>query len=120
MLTCFCLDKLQDEVATTIQSLRGAGIQVWMLTGDKIETATCIAISAGFKDRRQNLFFMRDQVDHIDAESLLAEFERKQNTILMIDGQTLDLMLSKTSLENRFWAAATKAPCVCVCRCSPT
>jgi magnesium-transporting ATPase (P-type) len=42
-----------------------------MLTGDKIETATCIAISAGFKDRRQNLFFMRDQDDRIEAEALL-------------------------------------------------
>jgi len=28
-----------------------AGIQVWMLTGDKVETATCIAMSAGFKSR---------------------------------------------------------------------
>lgn len=45
-------DKLQDEVALTIESLRSAGIQVWMLTGDKVETATCIAISAGFKQRR--------------------------------------------------------------------
>jgi phospholipid-translocating ATPase len=53
-------DKLQDEVADTIESLRSAGIQVWMLTGDKVETATCIAISAGFKDRRQHMFFLRD------------------------------------------------------------
>jgi len=29
-------------------------------------------------------------------------------------------MLSKPSLEEKFWLAATKAPCVCVCRCSPT
>jgi phospholipid-translocating ATPase len=33
----------------TIESLRSAGIQIWMLTGDKIETAKCIAISAGLK-----------------------------------------------------------------------
>jgi len=46
-------DKLQTDVALVIESLRSAGIQVWMLTGDKVETATCIAISAGFKDRRQ-------------------------------------------------------------------
>ena len=45
-------DKLQDEVALTIESLRGAGIQIWMLTGDKVETATCIAMSAGFKSRK--------------------------------------------------------------------
>jgi phospholipid-translocating ATPase len=49
----FVLDKLQEEVALTIEALRSAGIQIWMLTGDKVETATCIAISAGFKDRRQ-------------------------------------------------------------------
>jgi len=38
-------DRLQDDVAVVIESLRNAGIQVWMLTGDKVETATCIAIS---------------------------------------------------------------------------
>lgn len=32
-------DKLQDEVQLTIQKLRQGGIQVWMLTGDKVETA---------------------------------------------------------------------------------
>jgi len=45
-------DKLQDNVALTIESIRHAGIKVWMLTGDKVETATCIAISAGFKDKK--------------------------------------------------------------------
>lgn len=29
-------DKLQDGVADTIESLRQAGINIWMLTGDKI------------------------------------------------------------------------------------
>ena len=53
-------DKLQDEVALTIEKLRQAGMKVWMLTGDKIETACCIAISAGFKNRNQKLFTMRD------------------------------------------------------------
>ena len=53
-------DKLQEDVLSSIGTLRGAGIQVWMLTGDKVETATCIAISAGFKDRRQQIFYMRD------------------------------------------------------------
>jgi len=31
-----------------------------MLTGDKVETATCIALSAGFKSRRQEFFYIRD------------------------------------------------------------
>lgn len=33
-------DKLQDEVAMTIQKLRQGGIQVWMLTGDKVHILT--------------------------------------------------------------------------------
>ena len=32
-------DKLQDQVQDTIVSLRQAGIKVWVLTGDKVETA---------------------------------------------------------------------------------
>ena len=32
-------DKLQDEVADTIQFCKKAGIKVWVLTGDKVETA---------------------------------------------------------------------------------
>ena len=38
----------------------------------------------------------------------------------MIDGQSLDLFLSDKLLEERFFKAATLAPSVCVCRCSPT
>ena len=32
-------DKLQDRVPDTIQDLHIAGIKIWMLTGDKLETA---------------------------------------------------------------------------------
>jgi phospholipid-translocating ATPase len=46
-------DKLQDEVKSTIEMLRNAGIKIWMLTGDKIETATCIAISTKLVARNQ-------------------------------------------------------------------
>ena len=42
-------DKLQDDVAITIESMRNAGIKVWMLTGDKVATAKCIAVMAGIK-----------------------------------------------------------------------
>ncbi len=54
------VDKLQDDVAITVENLRSAGVQIWMLTGDKVETATCIALSAGFKSRSQDFFFIRD------------------------------------------------------------
>lgn len=46
-------DKLQDDVKSTIEILRNAGVKIWMLTGDKIETATCIAISTKLVARNQ-------------------------------------------------------------------
>lgn len=80
-------DRLQDDVALVIESLRNAGIQIWMLTGDKVETATCIAISAGFKRRNQPIFSMRDMTDPQEVSRELEQFSRKAaNSILMIDG----------------------------------
>ena len=38
-------DMLQDKVAETIRTLREAGIKLWVLTGDKIETAINIGFS---------------------------------------------------------------------------
>lgn len=38
-------DKLQDEVGSTIRDIRRAGIKVWVLTGDKVETAINIGQS---------------------------------------------------------------------------
>lgn len=38
-------DKLQDEVGPTIRDFRKAGIKVWVLTGDKVETAVNIGYS---------------------------------------------------------------------------
>lgn len=43
-------DKLQDEVADTIRFMKQTGIKVWVLTGDKIETAINIGVSAGLLD----------------------------------------------------------------------
>lgn len=45
-------DRLQNNVESTIESLKSAGIQIWMLTGDKVETATSISISSGLKSRK--------------------------------------------------------------------
>ena len=44
-------DKLQANVQTTIDSLKSAGIQIWMLTGDRVETGLSTAISAGLKSK---------------------------------------------------------------------
>lgn len=53
-------DLLQDDVKPVISTLREAGIKVWMLTGDKLETAKCIAISTGFKAISQTFFEIQE------------------------------------------------------------
>jgi P-type E1-E2 ATPase len=40
-------DKLQEGVKETLTLLQEAGIKIWMLTGDKSETAIQIAIQSG-------------------------------------------------------------------------
>ena len=37
-----------------------------MLTGDKVETATCIAISAGLKTASEEIFTIKDVEDSIE------------------------------------------------------
>ena len=38
-------DKLQEDVGPTIKYLKEAGIKIWVLTGDKVETAINIGYS---------------------------------------------------------------------------
>ena len=65
-----------------------------MLTGDKIETATSIAISSGLKTKRNRLYFLReitDPTEILDAEEELSK--QIKNTVVIIDGKTLNTIL---------------------------
>jgi phospholipid-translocating ATPase len=44
-------DKLQEDVKETLVRLEAAGIKVWVLTGDKKETAINISFSCGHFER---------------------------------------------------------------------
>ena len=122
-------DLLQDEVAITIDNLRNAGMKVWMLTGDKVETATCISISAGIKAKNHKIYTIRNSdfthdSKEKDVEQLKQKFEEYQKFInieqhiFIIDGETLDLALQ--NCEKDFFKASMQAPSVVCCRCSPT
>jgi phospholipid-translocating ATPase len=52
-------DKLQEDIQECIQQLRNAGINIWMITGDKVETAVCIANTAGLKSPVQKEFIIK-------------------------------------------------------------
>ena len=134
-------DLLQDDVIGTIDNLRNAGMKVWMLTGDKVETATCISISAGIKSKNQKIFTIKyddlleynndnNKNNDIDQEiiarteklrQLLSDYETKIQTdphLFIIDGDSLDLALKY--LEPEFFTTSMQALSVVCCRCSPT
>ena len=46
-------DKLQQDVKPSLELLRNAGVKIWMLTGDKVETARCVAVSSKLVARGQ-------------------------------------------------------------------
>ena len=52
-------DKLQEEVGKTIYSLRQAEIKVWVLTGDKVETAMNIGMACKLLDNEMNTFILQ-------------------------------------------------------------
>ena len=49
-------DKLQDECKETIEAIRTAEIKLWVLTGDKIETAINIGYQVGVVDQDMQLY----------------------------------------------------------------
>ncbi|KAH7433028.1 hypothetical protein KP509_07G051000 [Ceratopteris richardii] len=62
-------DKLQDGVPETISTLRNAGIKVWVLTGDKQETAISIGFSCALltHDMKQIIINASDKQQCHDA-----------------------------------------------------
>ncbi|XP_020622281.1 probable phospholipid-transporting ATPase IF isoform X1 [Orbicella faveolata] len=65
-------DRLQDGVPDTIAALRDAGIKVWVLTGDKEETAVNISHSCGhFKTGMEIMFVTKKQSERECEEELV-------------------------------------------------
>jgi len=52
-------DKLQDGVPEAIADLKKAGIKIWVLTGDKLETAIAIGHSTNLIGRDANIIIIR-------------------------------------------------------------
>jgi magnesium-transporting ATPase (P-type) len=70
-----------------------------MLTGDRVETGTSIAISAGLKSKQNELYFITEHVNHSEISLKLTDYRKKfKKTILIIDGTTLDTILESNEL----------------------
>ena len=134
-------DRLQDGVPDAIALLAQAGIKLWVLTGDKVETAINIGFSCNLLGNDMDLIVL-----NIDDESLetaereldkhLAVFGKtgsddelkaaKKNHeppapthALVIDGETLKLALDET-LKQKFLLLCKECRSVLCCRVSPS
>ncbi|KAK6478588.1 putative phospholipid-transporting ATPase IF [Huso huso] len=116
-------DKLQEKVQETIESLRLAGIKVWVLTGDKHETAVSVSLSCGHFHRTMNILeLVQQKSDNECAEQLrsLARRIKDDHVIqhgLVVDGASLSLALREH--EKLFMDICRNCPAVLCCRMAP-
>ncbi|XP_064393299.1 probable phospholipid-transporting ATPase IIA isoform X2 [Halichondria panicea] len=111
-------DQLQTDVRPTLELLKNAGIKVWMLTGDKLETATSIGRSSKLISKTQTLFTFKQVGSRSEAHTELNNWRKKNDCALIIAGDSLELCLQY--YESEFVELACQCPAVICCRCSPT
>ncbi|EOD42962.1 putative phospholipid-translocating p-type atpase protein [Neofusicoccum parvum UCRNP2] len=87
-------DKLQRDVKPSLELLRNAGIKIWMLTGDKVETARCVAVSSKLVARGQYIHTIAKLQRRDLANDSLNFLRGKPDACLLIDGESLALMLT--------------------------
>ncbi|CAB1451863.1 unnamed protein product [Pleuronectes platessa] len=136
------VDRLQEDVPETIEALQRAGIKVWVLTGDKQETAINIAYACkllrpndrlltancGSKDacaaflKELKLEVQCGQDGLTEAPAAGAHGESSSGSvssfILVIDGQTLDWALQE-ELKRDFLELSSRCKAVLCCRSTP-
>jgi len=70
-------DQLQDEVGEVISFIKDAGIKLWVLTGDKIETAINIGFSCEALDKETEIFVL-NELSTNNLYKQLVEFVKQQ------------------------------------------
>ncbi|CAJ0580607.1 unnamed protein product, partial [Mesorhabditis spiculigera] len=117
-------DRLQDGVPECIQALREAGIRVWVLTGDKSETAINIAYSTRLFSESMDLLNVQASGLRSVAELIDLYLERteRRSTIstfgLVLNGSCLDCCLNPINLE-KFLMLLKRCKSVLCCRSTP-
>ncbi|KAI8364585.1 hypothetical protein BD560DRAFT_402805 [Blakeslea trispora] len=121
-------DRLQDGVPDTIHTLQEAGIKVWVLTGDRQETAINIGYSCRLLNEDMSLIVCNED-NHWETKSFLEKKLRDINEVmlrgedmeplaLIIDGKALTFALEK-DIEKVFFDLAVLCKAVVCCRVSP-
>ena len=117
-------DKLQDQVPEVIADFLLANIKVWMLTGDKMETAenigySCRLIQPHFK----KLYLSKEQ----ELDSKLVEFGQILNSrapgeryCLIVEGKSILVLSQNDELASRYVDEVfSRVDSVVCCRMSP-
>lgn len=116
-------DRLQDKVRETIEALRMAGIKVWVLTGDKHETAVSVSLSCGHFHRTMNILELINQKSDSGCAEQLRQLARRiteDHVIqhgLVVDGTSLSLALREH--EKLFMEVCRNCSAVLCCRMAP-
>jgi phospholipid-translocating ATPase len=117
-------DKLQEDVADTLETLRRSGIKVWVLTGDKRETAINISYSCKHFSKDMVKLIITDVADAQGINNRLDYFEQqikkepKVQYALIIDGFTLGILF-KNKFDQKFRDICMQCKAVLCCRMSP-
>ena len=134
-------DRLQDGVPDTISLLGDAGIKLWVLTGDKVETAINIGFSCNLLSNEMDLIVFKIDEDSVEAASAELEKHLKAFNVtgsdeelkaarknheppepthaIVIDGDSLKLMLTD-ELRQKFLLLCKQCKSVLCCRVSPS
>uniref|UniRef100_A0A8C7UBS2 Phospholipid-transporting ATPase n=1 Tax=Oncorhynchus mykiss TaxID=8022 RepID=A0A8C7UBS2_ONCMY len=96
-------DRLQEKAADTIESLQKAGMKVWVLTGDKMETAaaTCYA-SKLFRRSTQILELTKKRTEEQSLHDVLFDLSRtvlRQRSLLSVECQDYGLIIDGATLS---------------------
>uniref|UniRef100_A0A8C1FSK8 Phospholipid-transporting ATPase n=1 Tax=Cyprinus carpio carpio TaxID=630221 RepID=A0A8C1FSK8_CYPCA len=121
------VDRLQEEVPETIEALQEAGIKVWVLTGDKQETAINIAFACKLIrptdhilmancDSKARLQELQHEIRQVTKEG--TPEDDSSDSVLVIDGRTLDYALQK-ELQGSFLDLTCCCRSVICCRSTP-
>ncbi|KIJ40687.1 hypothetical protein M422DRAFT_32137 [Sphaerobolus stellatus SS14] len=120
-------DKLQEGVPDAIHTMQSAGIKIWVLTGDRQETAINIGLSCRLISESMNMVIINEQNAHDTEEFITKRLtaiknQRKSGDVedlaLIIDGKSLGFALEK-NLSKQFLELAIMCKAVVCCRVSP-
>lgn len=116
-------DKLQTGVPETIDKLRRANIKMWMLTGDKRETAINIGHSCRLIKDYSHVIILDSEAGNVENLMATSVLEITKggipHSVVVVDGQTLSYIESDDTLSYLFFDLAVIVDSVICCRASP-